>query len=1095
MRRRFVLYILMMLMILMLSSCNEITESPLESTTHVISQSPEPSMTEVIPTPTQSQEPIVTHTPTPTPTPTPIWSPVPSESQPPQKPTEYTDEQYFYFDALHGTILDYDIAGGEYVSIPETIGGVTVKTIGEHAFEYKKLYGVIIPDNVTKISDYAFYNCGIQELELGESVEYIGRSAFYNSRKSYIPRIGDNPLYNYQSDGLKTLTLPNSVRYIGYDAFGSNSLTSITIPQGVEYLSGFNNNNLSEVTISDTVKKIAEGAFSHNLLTSVVIPKGVEYVSGFANNKLSNVTIPESVKHIAINAFARNLLTSVVIPHGVEYLSGFSYNNLSEVTIPDSVINIDDYAFTFNSLTSVVIPHGVEYLSGFDNNKLSEVTIPDSVTDIGDYAFRSNRLTNVTIPDSVINIGAGAFIDNLLKNITIPDSVTNIETYAFSNILLESVTIPDSVTYIGKNAFLGVVEDKVKLGAGVSSYFVIEGDSIVGHICSVKEKLVIPYYEGVTKIAAHAFENRNDIFKVEISEGIKIIHHYAFKDTNVNGRYHSVLLPDSIQYIANMAFSGSKSMFEYTSGSFAEYLIYGPNYTNRSSLTNHLYNFPIDRQGIINEDIAIDIKTEDVSFGNDWIRRYICSKYMDKEITRCDVGITIPSIYNIADRTLYDGHTIKAQEYQITLRAVNDIEGLTRNESGEIKIKVQAVFVTDNIKGRFILSGIIPESEMIDTRQELYDYIKADNRFTLGEYIPEVSDTKHIPTLAENQNAITKVDLINCPVISELTKDIVYGQVNTGNIEEYLPIGDDKVVFYIPAPVYKLYMVNYRSNEIIWSHDYPDAKNLSLNYTKRYSDEINEVFQFYYSVNDTYLNDFIDIEGKIIAQSMGFDSYENPIPGTKWKVINDDYNVYLKDTETDSVYMVLCANKTDWPVENYIYQKALDENRFVYQKITSGEGMFFYHLFVYDIRDGSSTQIEVNDFGYYLFSNDMDEYVTSAVVYGGGGSQPTMFIYDDEIKKFVDIKSFANDFAFIVDYSLSKDGRYAALLTGEIGDYFEIVRIYVANSILLIDLETKEVLLQDSLTLNGGSISFLSDNTLVINDNKMLMYIDVPGLE
>ena len=157
--------------------------------------------------------------------------------------------------------------------------------------------------------------------------------------------------------------------------------------------------------------------------------------------------------------------------------------------------------------------------------------------------------------------------------------------------------------------------------------------------------------------------------------------------------------------------------------------------------------------------------------------------------------------------------------------------------------------------------------------------------------------------------------------------------------------------------------------------------------------------------------------------------------------------------------------------------------------------MFFYHLFVYDIRDGSSTQIEVNDFGYYLFSNDMDEYVTSAVVYGGGGSQPTMFIYDDEIKKFVDIKSFANDFAFIVDYSLSKDGRYAALLTGEIGDYFEIVRIYVANSILLIDLETKEVLLQDSLTLNGGSISFLSDNTLVINDNKMLMYIDVPGLE
>jgi hypothetical protein len=106
-----------------------------------------------------------------------------------------------------------------------------------------------------------------------------------------------------------------------------------------------------------------------------------------------------------------------------------------------------------------------------------------------------------------------------------------------------------------------------------------------------------------------------------------------------------------------------------------------------------------------------------------------------------------------------------------------------------------------------------------------------------------------------------------------------------------------------------------------------------------------------------------------------------------------------------------------------------------------------------------------------------------------------MFIYYDESKKFVDIKSFANDFPYIVDYSLSKDGRYAALLTGEIGNYFEIVRVYVADSILLIDLETKEVLLQDSLTLNGGSVSFLPDNTLVINDNKMLMYIDVPGLQ
>ena len=69
-----------------------------------------------------------------------------------------------------------------------------------------------------------------------------------------------------------------------------------------------------------------------------------------------------------------------------------------------------------------------------------------------------------------------------------------------------------------------------------------------------------------------------------------------------------------------------------------------------------------------------------------------------------------------------------------------------------------------------------------------------------------------------------------------------------------------------------------------------------------------------------------------------------------------------------------------------------------------------------------------------------------------------------------------------------------AILTGESGYTFELVWAFVADHILLIDLKTKEVLLQDSVTLNGGQIFFLPDNTLAVNDGKMLIYIDVSGI-
>ena len=300
---------------------------------------------------------------------------------------ETTNGEFRYEVNAEGGITITGYKGSDtLVTIPDTIDGRRVTSIGEYAFcDCESLTSVTIPDSVTSIGYRAFEDCtSLTSVTIPDSVTSIGNEAFYNCKS------------------LTSVTIPDSVTSIGYSAFSGTP---------------FYENDTRELVIYGKVLYKYIGT-----QTKVIIPNSVTSIGDYAFcgcYSLTSVTIPDSVTSIGYSAFER-------------------CTSLTSVTIPDSVTSIGEDAFRVcESLTSVTIPDSVTSIGKFafyGCKSLTSATIPDSVTSIGYGAFgRCTSLTSVTIPDSVTYIGNVAFKDcTSLTSVTIPDSVTSIGKDAFA---------------------------------------------------------------------------------------------------------------------------------------------------------------------------------------------------------------------------------------------------------------------------------------------------------------------------------------------------------------------------------------------------------------------------------------------------------------------------------------------------------------------------------------------------------------------------------------------------------------------------------------------------------------------------------------
>ena len=193
------------------------------------------------------------------------------------------------------TITGYKGSGGA-VTIPASINGLSVTSIGTRAFQYcTGLTTITIPNSVTSIGEDAFYSCtALTHITIPNSVTSIGTSAFHDCTS------------------LTSFTIPNSFTTIGdYWFLFCTSLTNVAIPNSVTNLGHYafsQCSRLTTVTIPNSVTTIGDAAFGGcSGLTTLTIPIGVTSIgaSAFSScSSLTNITIPNSVTSIGGSAFS-----------------------------------------------------------------------------------------------------------------------------------------------------------------------------------------------------------------------------------------------------------------------------------------------------------------------------------------------------------------------------------------------------------------------------------------------------------------------------------------------------------------------------------------------------------------------------------------------------------------------------------------------------------------------------------------------------------------------------------------------------------------------------------------------------------------------
>ena len=473
----------------------------------------------------------------------------------------FTPEGNFICDA-NGIITAYNgnKEADEVIVIPQTIGSIGVRGLGDHVFAgYEKVHTVILPETVTSIGSYAFNGCkGLSTMAV-----YTGEN------------LNDSNGVTFEEYRSGIITLPANLNAIGEGAFltcksigrfavaKSNGMLKAADVSGTESEGDYNEGEMLLSKDGGILYRFAAG-FHYTGQGSYPLPEGLTVIGNYALEAVGlngGFTIPSTVTTIGSYAFHEcgNLNTVTFTEPSVVSVIGdyaFAKNSNLNITLPVSVSTLGIYTFAYCSniqidISKTQVTKLPEYVF-YECDNLHTLTTPATLKSIEAYAFYGcNNFNNIYFLGATLDkIGTGAF------QTTIGDN-------AFKDCQnIHEMVIPPSVNYISNSSFTGANQENIDTSQNEYSQKFVKGKLplkgetfIVGDlkykvikssekngtvaVCGVKSKKLksavigaAVMYKGytfkVTEIAANAFKKCTKMTKITVGNNMAKIGKNAF---------------------------------------------------------------------------------------------------------------------------------------------------------------------------------------------------------------------------------------------------------------------------------------------------------------------------------------------------------------------------------------------------------------------------------------------------------------------------------------------------------------------------------------------------------------------------------------
>ena len=321
------------------------------------------------------------------------------------------------------------------------------------------------------------------------------------------------------------------------------------------------------------------------ILFSLLVPKAWAFQYTYEGNTLKYTVIDENNKYVSVRGVNKNM-ENLIIPEKV-------YNGSIEYTVTE----VESYGFRFFRPTSITFPKSLKVINTeafYSSPNLKEIVFHSDNVTINDNAFNlCSALTTINCLGHINSIGFQAFYNCPLNDIsfqqttppifarhditrvinkdissihfTIPDGTINDYIYIWHHASLNFYEKNSNIFSKGGLVYIPITANEVSVYGGVfdggSVYpenLVLEDD--VTHLNGKKYN--------ITTIDSVAFVKGN-ITSVKLGNNIKKIGKGAFARV-VGMTNKTIVFPSSLEYIANNAFLGCASTYEFTSNELPE---------------------------------------------------------------------------------------------------------------------------------------------------------------------------------------------------------------------------------------------------------------------------------------------------------------------------------------------------------------------------------------------------------------------------------------------------------------------------------------------------------------------------------------------